>query len=172
MQKVSILSSYIGADSDDISMLDMADIDGMTLDNVEAAGDFIAPPNGNYSLGVKSAKVSRKQNSEGEMTVRVIIAYFVRETLSLAADTEDPVPNGTLFSENFNIPEGTPYLKARLEKLLGDIAGVKLKDMLDFLVRTYGDEGKPFEAVLSKVTTVKGQNTYENTRFVKITADV
>lgn len=153
----------------DETFLDMEDIDGVTLDDVEEAPDFLVPPSGEYMHGIHSTKVSTVDDEDGKRTsIRII--YFVDDTIEVTGD-EDPVPNGSLFSENFQWPKGAPYFKNRMKKLLGDISGVTVKDMLQYLESQYGPEGsKRIHTVQKKMITKSkdGQNEYENVRFVKM----
>lgn len=159
------------------TLLDVDDLDSLTLDDVEAAPDFLTPPSGKYRLGVKDASI-QKREVDGETKQSIRIIYQVRKTLELNNQEDDLVPDGSLFSENFNAPgEGLKFFKARMKKLLGDdLAGISIKDMLAFLPKQFGEDengqrgDQEILTTLKRVTTKDKEsgNEYENVRFQKI----
>lgn len=152
--------------SEEDTLLDLDDLDGLTLDGVDEAPEFMVPPSGKYKLGISSADIqSREKEGEEKKSMRII--YFTRETLELNNQEEDEVPNGTLFSENFQATkQGLEFFKSRMKKLLGDdLSGVSIKDMLEFLPKQFGKDGdKDILTTMRKVL----KDEFENVRFQKI----
>ena len=128
--------------ADEETLLDMDDLDSLTLDNVDEAPEYMIPPSGKYRLGITEASVqSREKDGETKQSMR--ITYQVRETLELNNQDDDLVPDKTLFSENFQATkQGLEFFKTRMKKLLGDdLTGISIKDMLEFLPKEYGEDG-------------------------------
>ena len=152
------------------TLLDMDDLDSLTLDNVDEAPDFMCPPSGKYLIGVKEASIQRKEDDEGtKQSIRII--YYVRNTMELNNQADDLVPPGTLFSENFQATkQGLEFFKTRMKKVLGeDLSGITIPDMLAFLPKQFGEDGsKDIETVLRKVVSKKDGTEYENVRFQKM----
>lgn len=152
--------------SEEDTLLDLDDLDSMSLDGVDEAPEFMVPPSGKYKLGIASADIqSREKEGEEKKSMRII--YFTRETLELNDQEEDKVPDGTLFSENFQATkQGLEFFKSRMKKLLGDdLSGVSIKDMLEFLPKQFGKEGdKDILTTMRKVL----KDEFENVRFQKI----
>lgn len=149
----------------------LLDLDSMlegSLDGVEAAPEFIEPPDGKYILSCKSAKLSKKEKTnpetgEDETSNVINIVYSIEKTVEIK-DTETPVPDKSLVSERFqaNTLEQLGYFKTRAQKLLGAevIKGVPLKDIIKGL-----PDAKPFNASIRTVETKDKGKTYRNTRI-------
>jgi hypothetical protein len=158
--------------TDEDTLLDIADLDALTLDDVDEAPEFMVPPSGKYKLGISAADIqTREKDGETKQAMRLI--YFTRETLELNNQEEDEVPVGTLFSENFQATkQGLEFFKTRMKKLLGDdLSGVSIKDMLEFLPKQFGKEGdKDILTTMRKVLSKPDEtgNQFENVRFQKI----
>lgn len=154
------------------TLLDMDDLDSLTLDNVDEAPEFMCPPSGHYLLGIKEASIQKKETDEGtKQSIRLI--FFVRSTVELASQDDDLVPDGTLFSENFQgTKQGLEFFKTRMKKLLGeDLTGISIPDMLQFLPKQFGEEGdKDVNTVLRKVISKTDAGEFENPRFQKMEA--
>lgn len=138
----------------------MEDMLNQTLDSVAAAPDFSNPPAGEYRLSVKDAKLI-KATAEGK-NHRLSVTYSVEQTYSTAAN-EAPVPDGTMFSENFQFTDkGLPYFKSRVAAILNvsDVNGVTIGDMLTSI------KGQAFDA---RITIKKSPNPaggeYENVQI-------
>lgn len=135
----------------------MEDMLNQTLDNVAAAPDFSNPPAGEYRLSVKDAKLV-KAIAEGK-NHRLSVTYSVEQTYSTAAN-EAPVPDGTMFSENFQFTDkGLPYFKSRVAAILNvsDVNGVTIGDMLTSI------KGQAFDARITiKKSPKEGGGEYEN----------
>ena len=151
------------------SLLDMDDLDQLTLDNVEEAPEFMTPPSGRYKIGISKADVFKRETDEGD-TQAIRVIYFTRATVELNNENEDEVPPGSLFSETFGIPDGLKYFKTRMKKILGDnVDGIKVKEMLEALPAIFGEEGdKQISATIKKVVSKKDGNEYENVRFQRL----
>ena len=151
------------------TLLDMDDLADLTLDGVEEAPEFMVPPSGKYRLGISKADIVKKEK-DGEEKTSLRIIYFTKETVELASQDDDQVPNGSLFSENFQVPEGLKYFKPRMKKLLGDgISGISIKDMLEFLPTAFGEEGdKTILTTLRKTISKSDAGEFENVRFQKM----
>ncbi len=150
------------------TLLDMDDLDSLTLDGIEEAPEFMTPPSGRYTLGINKAEVFKRESEDGD-TQAIRLIYFTRETIELNSQDEDKVPDGSLFSETFGIPDGLKYFKTRMKKVLGDdVDGIKIKDMLEALPVAFGENGdKMIAATLKKTISKKDGNEYENVRFQK-----
>lgn len=138
----------------------MEDMLNQTLDSVAAAPDFSNPPAGEYRLSVKDAKLI-KAAVEGK-NHRLSVTYSVEQTYSTATN-EAPVPDGTMFSENFQFTDrGLPYFKSRVAAILNvsDVNGVTIGDMLTSI------KGQAFDA---RITIKKSPNPaggeYENVQI-------
>lgn len=158
--------------SEDETLLEIADLDALTLDDVEEAPEFMVPPSGKYKLGITDADIqTREKDGDTKQAMRII--YYVRETVEMNNQEEDKVPEGTLFSENFQATkQGLEFFKSRMAKLLGDdLSGVTIKDMLEFLPKQFGKEGeKDILTTMRKVLSKPDEtgNQFENVRFQKI----
>ena len=150
------------------TLLEMDDLDSLTLDDVEEAPEFMTPPSGRYNLGISKADIFKRESEDGE-TQAIRVIYFTRETIELNSAEEDRVPDGSLFSETFGIPDGLKYFKTRMKQVLGgNVDGITIKDMLEALPTVFGEDGdKQISATLKKTVTKKDGNEYENVRFQK-----
>ena len=160
------------ADQEAETLLDLDDLDSLTLDDVDEAPEFMAPPSGKYKLGITQADIqAREKDGETKQSFRLI--YYVQDTIELANQDEDLVPVGTLFSENFQATkQGLEFFKSRMKKLLGDdLTGISIKDMLAFLPKQFDKDGdKSILTTLRKTLTKDKEsgNEYENVRFQKM----
>ena len=135
----------------------MEDLLNQTLDGVVAAPDFSNPPAGEYRLEVKNAVL--KPPKEVGKNNSIVITYAVVVTYSVT-EAEMPVPDGTMFSENFQYTDkGLPYFMARVIAVLNveDVAGVPIREMLSSI------KGQAFDAkiTIKKTPNPKG-GEYEN----------
>ena len=158
------------AENEAETLLDLDDLDSLTLDDVDEAPEFMAPPSGKYKLGITQADIqAREKDGETKQSFRLI--YYVQQTLELANQDEDLVPDGTLFSENFQATkQGLEFFKSRMKKLLGDdLTGISIKDMLAFLPKQFNKDGdKSILTTMRKTITKQDGNEYENIRFQKM----
>jgi len=123
------------------TILDLNAMMEETLDAIPEAAGFENPPDGEYTLTVKSAAIDTYTNKAQEEVQRLKITYEVAATLSTASG-EQPVPDGTMFTETFQGTEqGVGFFKKRIKELMGvsDLAGVTLKDMMDSVKGTNVD---------------------------------
>lgn len=142
------------------TILDLDAFLDSTMDNVPDVPDFLNPPDGNYALKVIEAKIE-EYSTKAEPTVkknRIRIQYAVEATIETK---EVPVPDGSMFSENFTATEdGLKYFKKRALGIfdVSDMNGVPVRDILTNL------KGAEFKARLTtKITKSKdGQSDFEN----------
>lgn len=122
------------------TLLDLDNLDDISLAGIEAAPEFIEPPTGRYKLGVQ-AKMEEyekdEKDAEGEKTgekvkaKRIRFTYSILETMELK-DKKDLQPaDGSLFSETFTATsEGLPYFKTRASAILGDLGNATIKEVI------------------------------------------
>lgn len=154
-------------DTTKAGLLNLNDMMEQTLDTVPDAPDYSNPPAGEYTLNVKDVKIDSYKNKEQVDCQRLKITYTVAATHSTAAG-EQPVPDGTLFTETFQATEmGLGYFKARVKAIMNvtDLAGVSLGDMMNSI------KGTSFNA---RITIKKSPNPkggeYENLQIKVVPA--
>jgi hypothetical protein len=119
------------------TLLDLEAMANETLDAIPEAPDYSNPPAGEYRLSCQDAKIDKYKTKEkqGQPSVeaqRLKITYSILETKS-TAEGEQPVPNGTLFTETFQGTEqGLSYFKKRIREIMNveETTGVTLGDMM------------------------------------------
>ena len=108
---------------------------GATMDDIQAAPDYVTPPDGDYTIQVKEVSIEKyKSKEEPEVEKqRIKILYSVVETKQLVSADEVPVANESLFSETFMATtQGLGYFKARAEKILNaDLSGAQYAQIFD-----------------------------------------
>lgn len=146
------------------------DLDAMMdrkMNDVETIPDFINPPAGLYMLGVDKCAVEKydAKDESGNRTIkaqRIRVTYKVVQTID-HDQNEQPVADGTLFSQTFNATEqGLEYFKKAASVIL---------DVEDFEEASIGDviqgvtEAEPFCAKITIQTSKgEGNRVYENLR--------
>ena len=101
----------------------MLDLEGMlneSLDAIPEAPDFNNPPAGEYRLLCKDAAIDKYETKKepGIQKQRLKITYSIIETISTATK-EQPVPDGSLFTETFMATEtGLSYFKKRIKEIM------------------------------------------------------
>jgi hypothetical protein len=137
------------------------DLDAMmddTLDAIPEAPEFMNPPAGLYRLAVKSAAVDHYMNKEGVYGSRIKMMYSVVNTVQIA-ETDAPVPDGSMFSETFQATEdGLSYFKAKAKAILNvtDLNGVAIREVFASLA------GAEFDAKITIRKSSKNGVDYEN----------
>jgi len=127
-----------------------------SLNEVESAPEYIAPPNGRYRLNVLKAEAKSVDTDSGEQVVAQI-DYSVAETMELADANQEPVDVGSMFSESFFLNEkGMPYFKTYLSHVFADVDNFSIAEALS------GLQGLTLEAVV-KTRNSKGRD-YTSTR--------
>lgn len=145
------------------TILDLDALMDTNLDSVPTVPDYITPPPGLYVLVVEEAKIEKYDIKEdgkktGEVGNRIKIVYSVKETVSVM-EGEDPVPNGSLFSESFQgSDEGIKYFKKAAMNILGvtTFENATIRDVIDGIKtaefraritirRTKGDNNREYE---------------------------
>jgi len=146
------------------TVLDLENMLEENLDSIPNAPDYVTPPSGEYTLSVKDAMIDKytTKKEPDEQKQRLKIIYSIVETLSTATK-EEPVPNESLFSEQFQATtDGLSYFKKRITGIMNveNVAGVSLSDMMDSV------KGMTFKARLSVKKTKGTDGTeYENVQI-------
>lgn len=144
--------------------LDLGAMMEQSLDNIQEAPDFVTPPAGEYRLSLKESKVDKyKTKDEPDVEKqRIKNLYVVVATVSLASDSEPPVPDGSMFSETFTATEeGLGYFKKRMKAIMNvsDLAGVSLLDIMSSSV------GTEFDARLTIKKSISNGKEYGNVQI-------
>lgn len=151
------------------------DLDAMMdrpMNSVEAIPDFINPPPGLYMLGIKECKVEKydAKDEAGNKTIkaqRIRLTYTVEETIN-HDQNEQPVANGTLFSQTFNGTEqGLEFFRKAASTVLGieDFEEASIGDVIQGVIAA-----DPFCAKISIQTSKgDGNKVYENLRIHRAT---
>lgn len=128
-----------------MSILNLDEMLGQSLDAVVAAPDFITPENGVYVLAVKDTKAEKKDvkdkaaaEKEGKPTAYVALT-FTYEIKDIIEQEGQPIKPGSLFSERFTVTEqGLPYFKSRVAAIAvasgssaEDVDGLSIKEALE-----------------------------------------
>ena len=145
------------------TILDLDNMMNESLDAIPDAPDFNNPPAGEYRIQVKDAMIDKYETKKepGVPKQRLKMLYTVLETISLATN-EQPVPDGSMFSETFMATEqGLSYFKKRIKEVMNasDVTGVTLGDMMNSV------KGSEFQCRISIKKTANPNdkdNPYEN----------
>ena len=145
------------------TILDLDSMMNASLDAIPDAPDFNIPPAGEYRIQVKDAMIDKYETKKepGVPKQRLKMLYIVLETISLATN-EQPVPDGSMFSETFMATEqGLSYFKKRIKEVMNasDVTGVTLGDMMNSV------KGSEFRCRISIKKTPNPNdkdNPYEN----------
>lgn len=149
------------------TLLDLNDVLNTSIDGVEDAPEFVTPPDGSYRLTVNDAKAedyktTDKETQEELKKTRLKIFYSTVKTKELSNPEEQPVADGSLFSESFMTnAQGLSYFKRQAKNILGEdaIKGATIGDILKELC-----QGHQFDAdVRVKVSQGKGQDGAKRT---------
>jgi len=141
--------------------LDLAALMDSSLDSVPEAPDYLTPPAGTYTIGVKDAAIESYEK-EGDTIQRIRVTYVVEKTLELANAGEPPVPDNSMFSETFmGTQQGLGYFKKTAKGIMNvaNLDGVSLGDIFSTM------KGSSFNTVIKiRTTPKKGSKTevYEN----------
>jgi hypothetical protein len=115
------------------TLLDLESIADETLDDFQEAAEYINPPAGDYKLKTVSGKIAKFENEDGvKQSIRVVIA--TTQTLELSSHDEPPVPDGSLFTMNFQgTKEGLELFKREARKIcdLETMDGMTLNDTFE-----------------------------------------
>jgi hypothetical protein len=149
------------------SILDLDAVLDQDMGAVADVPDFVEPPAGLYDLGITKAAAEEYKNAEGNMIGRLRVTYKVNATIEVEGD-ELPVPDGSLFSETFQLTEqGLEFFKKSAKNILGvtDMAGVSVRELLTELSGIESFQAK----ITVRMSESKGK-TYRNTNVRPITA--
>lgn len=151
----------IGNHMSNDTLIDLDNLDSISLEGVEAAPEFIEPPHGRYRLGVqakieeyeKDEVVDKEKTGEKIKAKRIRFTYTIQETLELKSKKDLVPAEGSMFSENFSATsEGLPYFKTRSTAILGDLGNATIKEVINEL----NNEAISFTAdVKTRVSRVK-----------------
>lgn len=143
--------------------LDLSAMLDQTLDTVPDVPEFINPPAGQYTIEVMKSAVEQYTPKSGtEEKSRIKNSYKVVSTIAVADSREQPVPDGTMFSETFTgTEEGLGYFKKAAKNILNasTLDGVPLREVMSSLT------GVQFNATISIKQTPKKDGSgdfYEN----------
>lgn len=124
------------------TLIDLDNLDDVSLEGVDAAPEFIEPEAGRYKLGV-SAKIEEYEKDEvldkvktGEKikAKRIRFTYYIQEVLELKDKKALMPAEGSMFSETFTATqEGLPYFKTRASAILGDLGKATIKEVVNEL---------------------------------------
>lgn len=147
------------------TILDLDALMDMKMNDIETLPDYITPPAGLYMLSIKDCTFEKydvkdeQKKATGQKGTRIKIVYSILETVSVEAGNE-PVPNGSLFSESFQgSEEGIKFFKKAAMNILGvtDFEGANLGDVKNEL------PGAEFKAKITiRKTPGEGGKVYEN----------
>lgn len=147
------------------TILDLDALMDVKMDAVETLPDYITPPPGLYVLAIHDCTFEKydvkdeQKKPTGQKGTRIKIVYKIAQTVSVEAGN-DPVPNGSLFSESFQgSEEGVKYFKKAAMNILGvtSFDGATLGDVKD------GVKGAEFQAKITiRKTQGEGGKVYEN----------
>lgn len=142
------------------TLLDLDSILDVDLGSVEDVPDYVIPPEGNYVLTCKEAKVDTYKDKETKVDIpRIKVTMQVDETIELANEKELPVANNSLFTLTFQASQdGLKYFKKFAMKVLN------VDDMNDATVRQAMDalENYQFKAAITIRKSESNGKTHEN----------
>lgn len=125
------------------TLIDLDNLDSVSLDSFDSAPEFIEPPAGRYKLGVqvKIEKYERdEKDAEGDKTgmkvaaKRIRFVYSIQDVVELKSKNELAPAEGSMFSETFTATqEGLPYFKTRASAILGDLGKASIKEVIEEL---------------------------------------
>lgn len=136
------------------------DIDALLdtdLDSVESLPDYITPPAGSYVLKVANVEAEKYTAKDKVKKSRLRVTYSIVETVE---SEEPPMPDGSLFSENYQLSEdGVKYFKKAAMNILNikDFGKATIREVMD------GLKGTEFKALITlKKTEAESGKVYEN----------
>jgi hypothetical protein len=117
---------------DTLLEIDLDNFSDISMDTVEAAPEFIEPPNGRYRLGV-TAK-TEEYEKDGDIKKRIRFIYSIQHVEELV-DKDALIPaDGSMFSENFSVTaDGLKYFKTRAMAILGNLGKSTIGEVINAL---------------------------------------
>lgn len=142
------------------TLLDLDEVLGESIDNVDDAPEFITPPDGLFRLSMVGAKAEKYKTTDKEsgaevQKTRLKLIYGVEEVKELSDPEDAPPSKGAMFSEQFMTnKQGLSYFKRQAKNILGEdtIKGATIGQILSEL-----GNGHSFDAEV-KVKTSKGKD--------------
>lgn len=158
-------------DVEDMTLLDLDDVEGMDFDSIEDPPGFVTPPNGVYDLTVTKAVIEKyKTREEPNVEKKRFANYYEIVSVVEIEDANEQEPKqGDKFSERFMMNEqGMKYWKGKAKAILGDVGKVTVANVLKELSsgnytfraritnkKTMGKKGSPNEKKEFTNTNVK-----------------
>lgn len=146
----------------DFSNTELDDIDLGTIDTLPS---FLQPPEGTFVLHMEKASVEKKVDKETKVVKkRIQHLYSIYKTIELADSSELIPPDGSLFTENFQLnAEGLKYWKKKATQILDvkSIDNSKLTDVLKELT-----DGKYY--FNAKIVLKKTQNKADGKEYTNV----
>lgn len=153
------------------ALLDMDALLDQDMGSVEDLPDYVEPPAGHYDLGITTAEAETYTQkakaatpstpaTEAKECGRIRVTYVVNKTLEVEGD-ESPVPDGSLFSETFQLTEqGLGFFKKTAKKILKveNMEGVNVRELLSELATV-----ESFDSMITVRETESNGKTYTNT---------
>lgn len=152
----------------------LLDLDSMleeTMDAVEAAPDFVEPPDGKYRLKTVSCKLSIKEVTDEEtgkevQKARILCILALVACHEQVNQEELPAELGSIFSQSWTwTKDGQGFFKAFCNKVLGEAAikGASYRQLFDVL----SDANTPteFDAKIKTTTSRYKGKEFRNTRL-------
>jgi len=107
-----------------MTILNLDEMLGQSLDAVVAAPDFVTPENGDYILTVKDTKAEKKDTKDKEKAAKegkplsYVTLAFNYEIAEVIEQEGQPIKVGSLFAERFTLSDqGLPYFKSRVASI-------------------------------------------------------
>lgn len=163
------------------TILDLDALMDEKLESVEAAAEFVDPPNGVHNFRVvkltpskREAKDKEKARAEGRATewLSIKLTYEILNTVECEGLPPKP---GSLSSEDFSFTEqGKPYFKSRMLAIFAangigeeDYNGLTLGEQAAFIEQ----EAVVFQATTKENTrTMPDGNTFTSVRYSNVVA--
>jgi hypothetical protein len=133
--------------SEQESLLDLDDVENLSLDAIDDLPEFVIPPDGLYVFATKTAKITKTQDKKtGGEKKRINHTYSIAKVIQIADPNELVPPLGSLVGENFTFNQmGLEIWKTKIKGILGTelIKGLSIAEALSEVSQnTYTFVGK------------------------------
>lgn len=118
---------------EEVTLLDLDNIEGMDFDSIEDPPGFVTPPNGLYTLRITKGVIEKyKTRDEPGVEKKRFANYYTIEAVKELEDANEQEPKvGDKFSERFMMNEdGMKYWKGKAKAILGDVGKVSVANVL------------------------------------------